>query len=79
LYVLQVGSTTGDLDIHDVAVDANGRVIFINTLFGCLSTTSEKHSFVPLWRLSSAGWRPKTGAISTVWLSATDVRSMSLR
>ena len=50
LYVPQVGYTTGDLDIHDVTVDANGRVVFVNTLFGCLATTSETHSFAPLWK-----------------------------
>jgi uncharacterized protein (TIGR03032 family) len=50
LYVPQVGYTTGDLDIHDVAVESSGRVVFVNTLFGCLATTSETHSFVPLWR-----------------------------
>ena len=50
LYVPQVGNTTGDLDIHDMAVDANGRLVFVNTLFGCLSTLSETHSFKPLWR-----------------------------
>jgi uncharacterized protein (TIGR03032 family) len=50
LYVPQVGYTTGDLDIHDVAVDADGRVIFVNTLFGCLATTSDRASFVPLWK-----------------------------
>ncbi len=50
LYVPQVGYTTGDLDIHDVAVEASGRVVFVNTLFGCLATLSETHSFVPLWR-----------------------------
>ncbi len=49
-YVPQIGYTTGDLDIHDVAVDGSGRVVFVNTLFGCLATTSERHSFVPLWR-----------------------------
>jgi uncharacterized protein (TIGR03032 family) len=50
LYVPQVGYTTGDLDIHDVAVEASGRVVFVNTLFGCLATISETHSFIPLWR-----------------------------
>jgi uncharacterized protein (TIGR03032 family) len=50
LYVPQVGYTTGDLDIHDVAVDADGRVVFVNTLFSCLATTSERHSFRPVWR-----------------------------
>ncbi|MBC7820332.1 MAG: TIGR03032 family protein [Planctomycetaceae bacterium] len=50
LYVPRVGFVTGDLDIHDVAVDAKGRVVFVNTLFGCLATTSERHSFTPLWQ-----------------------------
>ncbi len=50
LYVPQIGYTTGDIDIHDIAVDRDGRVIFINTLFSCLATVSDKYSFVPLWK-----------------------------
>ena len=50
LYVPQVAWTTGDLDIHDVAEDAKGRIVFVNTLFGCLAAPSESASFVPLWR-----------------------------
>lgn len=50
LYVPQVGYTTGDLDVHDVAVESSGRVVFVNTLFGCLATLSDTHSFVPLWK-----------------------------
>lgn len=50
LYVPQVGYTTGDLDIHDMAVDSDGRLVFVNTLFGCLATLSETHSFKPLWQ-----------------------------
>ena len=50
LYLPQVGYVTGDLDIHDMAIDGQGRVIFINTLFGCLATTDEKRSFTPLWK-----------------------------
>ena len=52
LYVPQVGYTTGDLDIHDVAVDGGGRVVFVNTLFGCLATLSQTASFAPLWQPS---------------------------
>ena len=33
LYVPQLAWTTGDLDIHDVAVTGGGRVVFVNTLF----------------------------------------------
>ncbi|MES2979453.1 MAG: TIGR03032 family protein [Pseudomonadota bacterium] len=50
LYIPQVGYTTGDLDVHDMAVDADGRLVFVNTLFGCLATISETHNFKPLWR-----------------------------
>jgi uncharacterized protein (TIGR03032 family) len=50
LYLPQVGWTTGDIDIHDMAVDADGKLVFVNTLFGCLATLSETHSFKPLWR-----------------------------
>jgi len=41
---------TGDVDIHDMAVEDSGRIVFINTLFNCIGTTSEKHSFQPLWK-----------------------------
>ena len=50
LYVPKVGYTTGDLDVHDVAIDGTGRVIFVATGFGCLATLSERASFTPLWR-----------------------------
>jgi uncharacterized protein (TIGR03032 family) len=50
LYVPKVGHTTGDLDIHDIAVDGSGRVVFVATGFGCLATLAERHSFAPLWR-----------------------------
>lgn len=50
LYVPQVGYTTGDLDIHDVSVGRHGRPLFAATLFSCLATTSEAHSFAPVWQ-----------------------------
>ncbi len=50
LYVPQAAYTTGDIDIHDIALDGTGRPVFVNTLFGCLATPSETHSFRPLWR-----------------------------
>jgi uncharacterized protein (TIGR03032 family) len=50
LYVPKVAYTTGDLDIHDVAVDATGRPVFVATSFGCIATVSERFSFTPLWR-----------------------------
>ena len=50
LYVPRLAWTTGDVDVHDVAMDSAGRVVFVNTLFSCLATVSERYSFVPLWR-----------------------------
>jgi uncharacterized protein (TIGR03032 family) len=49
LYLPQVGYVTGDLDVHDVTLDSHGRPLFVNTLFSCLATVSETHSFVPVW------------------------------
>ena len=50
VYVPQMSYITGDLDIHDVVMaEGNPRPIFVNTLFSCLATVSDTHSFVPLW------------------------------
>ena len=51
-YIPRVGYTTGHLDVHDMSVDANGRLIFVNTMFGCLATLSETANFRPLWKPS---------------------------
>ncbi len=50
IFLPQVGYTTGDLDVHDVAIDKNGRLVFVNTLFSCIATTSQTHNFQPLWQ-----------------------------
>lgn len=50
LYIPRVGYTTGDLDIHDVAVESSGRVVFVSTLCGCIATLSNRFSFKPVWR-----------------------------
>lgn len=49
-YVPRRVHVTGSLDAHDVGVDNEGRVIFVNTRFNCLATTSDRHSFTPVWR-----------------------------
>jgi len=49
LYVPQVGYTTGDLDVHDVALDGQQRPLFISARFSCLATISERYHFQPLW------------------------------
>ena len=50
LYVPQLGYTTGDIDLHDIALTGEGRPIFVNTLFSCLAAPSETHSFRVLWK-----------------------------
>ncbi len=50
LYVPQCGFTTGDIDAHDIALDAQERPIFVNTLFSCLAAPSETHSFRVVWK-----------------------------
>lgn len=50
LYVPQIAWTTGDIDVHDMALDADGHLVFVNTLFSCLATVSERCSFQPLWK-----------------------------
>lgn len=49
-YVPRNAQTTGDVDVHELGVDRNGRVIFVNTKFSCLATFSLTHSFRPLWQ-----------------------------
>lgn len=50
LYVPQVGSTTGDVDAHDIALDAKSAPVFVNTLFSCLAAPSDSHSFRVVWK-----------------------------
>ncbi len=41
---------TGALDVHDLVIDATGQLVFANTLFSCLATVSDRHSFSPIWK-----------------------------
>jgi len=50
VYVPRRAHTTGDLDVHDVVIDGAGRIVFVNTLYSCLATVSERYSFTPLWK-----------------------------
>ena len=43
---------TGELDVHDIGLTKDGGIVFVNTLYNCLATTSERHSFTPLWKPS---------------------------
>ncbi|MEW6122369.1 MAG: TIGR03032 family protein [Pseudomonadota bacterium] len=50
LFMPRAARITGDVDAHEIAVEASGRVVFVNTKFSCLSTFSLTHSFKPLWK-----------------------------
>jgi uncharacterized protein (TIGR03032 family) len=49
LYAPHAAWTTGAVDAHDVGFGADGRPLFVNTLFSCLSAVSDGHSFRPVW------------------------------
>lgn len=51
LYIPRCGYTTGDIDIHDLAI-SDGALRFVSTLFCCIGSLSERHSFKPEWRPS---------------------------
>ena len=48
-FVPRLVHVTGELDAHDVGIDATGQPVFVNTRFNCLATVSSRHSFEPLW------------------------------
>ena len=50
VYIPRESRITGDLDVHDIAVDDEERIVFSNTLFNCLATTDREHNFRPLWQ-----------------------------
>jgi uncharacterized protein (TIGR03032 family) len=43
-------SVTGYLDVHELGVGDDGRVVFVSSLYSCLATTDERFSFRPLWQ-----------------------------
>ena len=50
LFTPRMSWVTGDLDVHDIALGADGRPVFANTLFSCLATVSDTDSFMPIWQ-----------------------------
>ncbi len=49
LYVPLAGHTTGDVDVHDIHVCADGSPLFVVTRFNCIARLAEKGSFTPVW------------------------------
>jgi uncharacterized protein (TIGR03032 family) len=50
LYVPLKFHTTGDIDVHDMIAGPSGAPVFAATLFNCLATIDDRHSFRPLWK-----------------------------
>lgn len=50
LFIPRNAQITGDLDVHEMAIDRHGRVVFVNTMYSCLATFSPIHSFKPIWK-----------------------------
>lgn len=49
VYAPHAGWVTGDVDAHDVGFGRDGRPLFVNTLFSCIASVSDSHSFKPVW------------------------------
>ena len=52
VYVPKASHVTGAVDCRDMAVDADGRLIFVTGRFNCLAYMSRDYSFHPIWRPS---------------------------
>lgn len=50
VYVPRNAQTTGDIDVHELGVDRDGKVVFVNTRYSCLATLDLTHSFRPIWK-----------------------------
>lgn len=50
LYVPRFSYTTGDINAHELGIDKNDQLIFVNTKYSCLATPDTVHSFKPLWK-----------------------------
>lgn len=49
-YVPRNAHTIGDLDIHELGICKNGKVVFVNTKYSCLAELSQTHSFKAIWK-----------------------------
>tara|TARA_R100001244_G_scaffold39766_1_gene35634 strand:+ start:10617 stop:11753 length:1137 start_codon:yes stop_codon:yes gene_type:complete len=50
VYVPRNMQTTGNIDVHELGIRDNGRIVFVNTLYSCLCEPSMTHSFKPIWK-----------------------------
>ena len=50
VYVPRNFQTTGAVDLHEIGVCADGKVVFTNTKYSCICEFSLTHSFRPIWK-----------------------------
>ena len=50
LYVPAMSCLTGEVNAHELVVDSQGRLVFVNTAFSCLAGLRSGVSFEPLWQ-----------------------------
>jgi uncharacterized protein (TIGR03032 family) len=49
-YAPHAAWVTGDVDVHDVGFDGDGRPLFVSSLFSCIAAVSDSFSFRPIWK-----------------------------
>ncbi len=52
IYVPRKAHATGYLNLHELGVEASGRIVFANTEYSCLATVSATDGFMPIWKPS---------------------------
>ena len=52
LFVPSQSFITGDINVHDLVVDSNDQLIFVNTDFSCIAKLEPGFSFSPIWKPS---------------------------
>jgi uncharacterized protein (TIGR03032 family) len=50
VFVPRNAQVTGDIDIHELGVNAQGQVVFVNTRYSCLAVPDRTHSFRAIWK-----------------------------
>ncbi|WP_066960217.1 TIGR03032 family protein [Microbulbifer sp. Q7] len=49
-YVPRNAQFTGEVDIHELGIQKDGKIIFVNTKYNCLAELSLTHSFRAIWK-----------------------------
>lgn len=49
-YLPRTGHLTGVLDAHDVGLESDGNILFVNTRFNCIARVSNTDSFQTVWK-----------------------------